>query len=627
MRKRSIVTKLFAITALLLLIFFSMQFIFQYFWLEKFYIYNKNKEIIQNVSMLKEKLEKDLLNDKEINKLLMILSEENNASSGIVNIYGIPKYGLNGGSNVSHIKIKDSKDDEYLVYIEKFLRYPDFQKLLQNKKNINITGRVISGKEKEIYPATISIDDKTFGLQSSDTEAIVISERKDNDNETKRNVEENEQSSDYKKTYVLIPAVVEIDGIIENIQLMEQKDYVMEYKKNQLMKEVSLFLQENKDIKALFSNSELVHYVKVDPITGIKNIIFVQPVFLNNEEPTFMFTLTSLQSITEAIDIMKLYFFIIFLIVLAAAVIASYFYSKLITKPLLQINKVTKQMARLDFSNQCNMKKEDEIGELAKNINSLSVKLKEAKEKLETANQKLLEDIEVKEKVEQFRKEFIANVSHELKTPLTVAKGICEGIRDGIYDSNNAEYISQILNEINGMNGLVYNLLQSSKIQIEVQPLKNEIFQLSDVILKVHNRFKTFAKDKKIQVMMELTDEFVMADEDKIETVIGNLYSNSIKYSSTGEKIRIKMETKQEQCMCTIENSGVKIPKEELLNIWEPFYRIEKSRNKELGGSGLGLYIVKQILDKHKSKYGIQNTEWGVKVYFSLTKIDTDFKK
>jgi len=574
-----------------------------------------------NVITLKEKLENNLLNDKEIDKLLMMLSEENNSSSGIVNIYGIPKYGFDGNNNVSHIKIKDTKGDEHLVYIEKFLRYPGFQNTLQSEKNINLRGYVIQGKEKEFYPSTITIEHKTFGLQSSDMESIVITQTKD---EIKNMVGDNKEPGNDKKTYVLIPTLSEIDGIIEDIELREQKDYVMEYKKNQLMKEVSLFLQENKDMNELFSNREVIHYSKVDPITGIKNLIFIQPVFLKNEEPMFMFSLTSLETINEVTDIMESYFFITFLIVLAAAVIAAYFYSKIITKPLLKINKVTKQMAKLDFSNQCNIKKEDEIGELGENINILSVKLKEAVGKLETTNERLLEDIQVKEKVDQFRKEFIANVSHELKTPLTVAKGICEGMRDGIYDPNNIEYINQVLNEINGMNRLVYNLLQSSKIQVEVQQLRNDIFQLSDVILKVHNRLKPLIEDKKIEVMMELTEEFVMADEQKIETVIENLYSNSIRYSTIRGKIRIKMETKQGKCMCIIENSGARIPQEELFKIWEPFYRIEKSRNKDLGGTGLGLYIVKQILDKHKSEYGIQNTDWGVKAYFSLPVVETN---
>lgn len=621
MRKKSIVTKLFVITALLLLIFFSMQFIFQCFCLENFYSYNKNKRMMGNVLTLKEKLENNLLNDKEINKLLMILSEENNSSSGIVNIYGIPKYGFDGNNNVSHIKIKDTKGDEYLIYIENFLRYPSFQNALENKKDINIKGYILPGKEKDMYPSTIKIDGKVFGAQSSNLESIIISETEE---DIKKNGEYNQETNNDKRTHVLIPTLSEIDGTVEDIQLTEQKDYVMEYKKNQLMKEVTLFLQENKDVNGLFSNRELIHYSKLDPVTGIENLVFIQPVFLNNEEPMFFFSLTSLQSINEVTDIMEKYFLITFLIVLVAAVIAAFFYSKIITKPLLEISKVTKQMAGLDFSNQCNMKKEDEIGELGKNINILSVKLKEAVGELETKNERLLQDIEVKEKVDQFRKEFIANVSHELKTPLTVAKGICEGIRDEIYDPTNSEYINQVLNEINGMNKLVYNLLQSSKIQVEVQQLRDDIFQLSDVILKVHDRLKSLAQDKNIEVTMELTDDFLMGDEQKIETVIENLYSNSIRYSTIGQKIRIKMESKEGRCICSIENSGAKIPNEELQKIWDPFYRIEKSRNKDLGGTGLGLYIVKQILDSHKSEYGIENTQWGVKAYFSLLIIYED---
>ncbi|GAA0179975.1 hypothetical protein SH2C18_27510 [Clostridium sediminicola] len=254
----------------------------------------------------------------------------------------------------------------------------------------------------------------------------------------------------------------------------------------------------------------------------------------------------------------------------------------------------------------------------------MSNKLQKTLDEVKKSNEKLKQDIILREEMDQFRKRFIADASHELKTPLTVMKGICEGVRDGIYDGNDNENFKNILNEINDMSKLVHDLLESSKLESCNVESKTRIFQLSDVVLKTHSKLKHLIEDKKLKVLLELYEDFVLADEDKIERVISNLYCNAVQYTPEEGEINICMKKEEDKCFLIIENSPAKIPKKDLGKIWEPFYRVEKSRNKTLGGSGLGLNMAKTIFESHDSEYGIENTSTGVRVYFCLKRIEEE---
>lgn len=626
MIRSRIVKKLFLITTTILLIFLGMQFVFQYFYFEDFYLFSKKNRISEEIRELKRNIENNS-EDINIDEQLVLFSEENNAVAGIVNVYGIPQYGLYGESVVSNIIIENGEGQEYVVYIEHFLLDPYFQFLVEQGDEVSVIGQVIYNEGIYVYPTSITIGNEKFDSSMYNLERIEITPALDESakgekiSRVKGNREELIRvapSVGLEPSLKFEPTQIELMGVITERNIAKKVEYSMEYKRNILLNQMIFFNEDNRNLNDIFTNQELIYYSQVDSYTGINNMFFIQPLILSNEEPMFLIAVTSLQPINEALGILEIYFLITFIIAIFFAVIAAYNYSKLIAKPLININNATKQMVGLDFSVKCNVSSKDELGELARNINQLSDELSDALDKVHEINDELRKDIEAKEELEEFRKSFIANVSHELKTPLTVIKAISEGMRDQVYDRNDNKYLNEVLKEINGMNQLVLDLLQSSKMETDITVLKEDIFQLSNVILKVHEDLKPLVKRKCLQVELNLDDGFVLGNEDDITTVIKNFYSNSIKYSDHGAQIRIGMFLSGENCICTIENSGVTIGANELDKIWEPFYVIEKSRNKDLVGTGLGLYIVKQILDRHGSDYEIENTSWGVKAYFTL---------
>lgn len=642
MYKNKIVIKLFTVTAGVLLAFLAIQFLFQYVWMEKFYIYHKEKNIIESLENLEEKIEKNKSNKEKIDKDLYEFSQENNAFAGIANKYGIFQYGLEI-NKLSYINVKGKDNEFYKIFIDDLLSYNEsLRDLLQKGKDIKVQGQ-LDAKEKTIYPKSIIIDDQKFLLPMEQVSFIL---------ETAENVElgsekvpstpisikdgtdslkieegieiflEEGIAIEDGKDFIQIEAAsvlekIDLNGVIDDLNLLDKKRYGMDYQKEQLRKEFYTYLDEQKNIENVLKAKEIIKYIKIDTFTGRKNMVFIEPLIFENKEPMILFVVSSLEPIKETTTIMKSYFIWILLIAMILAIVAAYFYSKKITKPLLHMNDVTKDMAKLDFSHTCKVETEDELGALAQNINILSEKLKKNLAELQGANEKLKKDIDLKGKMEQMRKNLIADISHELKTPLTVMKGICEGMSDGIYDVKNPEYLKRVLEEINNMGDLVYDLLEISKIESGEVPLNKSIFQLSDVILKVHRQFKTLIKEKNLQVTLELNEDFVLADESQIEKVIRNLYANAVNYTPKDGKIIITMKTSQ-VCNFSIENTPAHIPNTDLERILEPFYRVEKSRNKALGGSGLGLYIVKNILERHNSDYDIENTKTGVKVSFSL---------
>lgn len=622
MNKNKIFIKLFAMTAGVVLIILSLQFIFQYFWLEKFYVYNKTQNLTNALTDLKEKIEKNSMYDEKVKHAINQVSLANDIFIGISDTYGMPLYGFDENS-YPYILIKDANQEMYKVYMESFLDNQELLERLEKKKQIKIQG-ILQVNVKEVYPETITIDMKNFSEQRYDLDIEssllygTIEEVEFFEDDMDR------QPFSTESMEIQMPEIkaIELNGIIVDTNLDDKENYGMEYRKDQLFKEYISFLDQEKNISAIFDNNKIFQYSKLDTFTGIKNMVFIQPLLLENKGPMLMFAVTSLQSINETTNIMKSYFLVVLLVAMLLAIIASYFYSKRITIPLLHLNDVTKKMAHLDFSQECKINSNDEIADLADNINIMSENLQKTLNKVKRSNEKLKEDIELKEKIEQYRKRFIADVSHELKTPLTVMKGVCEGIIDGIYDRKDNQHFKNILNEVNDMSRLVYDLLEISKLESGEVPLDISIFQLSDVVYKIHSKFKPLIENKNLQVSLTLSEDFVKGDENKLERVIGNLYHNAILYTPENGKIDIYMLIDFNICYFVIENSPAKIPKDDISKIWQPFYRVEKSRNRSSGGSGLGLYLAKEILEKNGCKYGIKNTATGVRVHFSLERVD-----
>lgn len=351
-----------------------------------------------------------------------------------------------------------------------------------------------------------------------------------------------------------------------------------------------------------------------------KNVVCFSP---DSTKKEFIFVISSLQPVNEAAMVIKefyLYFYIgaVFLII-----ILSLIYSNMISKPLIKINSTASKMAKLDFSERCDINSEDEIGNLASSLNFLSENLNDALSSLREANMKLENDIKHERTLEKMRKEFTAAVSHELKTPISLIDGYAEALKDNVVIEGDRDYyLEVIIDESRRMNNLVSDMLDLSQLESGNFKLIKEDFNIDELISQIVRKFSAIIAEKNIDLRVSLLKgKKVNADWDRIEQVLNNLLTNAIRHVDENGFIKIEMKENQHWTSIEVENSGEHIPEEELDRIWDNFYKVDKSRNRKLGGTGIGLAIVKNILKLHQSDYGVMNTERGVMFYFNLKSI------
>lgn len=313
----------------------------------------------------------------------------------------------------------------------------------------------------------------------------------------------------------------------------------------------------------------------------------------------------------EAEDSIVLFFpFAIIAIIIIAFTISS-FYAILISKPLIKINKVAKKMAKLDFDNVIEINGEDEIGELSNSLNLMNKNLKESFEKLEKMNSKLTEEIEMERKLEKERREFVATISHELKSPITIINGQLEGMiyNIGKYKDRD-KYLKESYEVTQKMSELVQEILHLSERENGEFKYNFTNVNISKVTNSVIRELKYFIDEKNLELKTYIDEDvFVISDEKLIKKAITNIVKNAITHSPLKEKIIVKLTDSE----LSVENTGITIPKEQLGEIFNAFYRVDKSRNRKTGGTGLGLYIVRTILDKHENiNYNIISKENSV---------------
>lgn len=311
--------------------------------------------------------------------------------------------------------------------------------------------------------------------------------------------------------------------------------------------------------------------------------------------------------------------------ILAASVISilvlSALFSYLITKPIVKINKVASKMINLDFSAQCNINSNDEIGNLSQSLNYLSSKLNDTLEKLYSANDKLQKDLDLQKELELLRKDFIASVSHEFKTPITLIKGYTESLKDNVAEEEEKEVIYDIITtEVDKMDRLIQDLLELSQMESDRYKLNIAEFYLDELLENILKKYALIFNEKNVifQTLIENKDFLITGDAFKIEQVITNFLNNALIHTKKDHHIYISLKRDSNFVIFSVENEGNHIPDNEIKNIWEKFYRIDKSRNSKSGGTGLGLAICKAILERHTSTYGAYNTNKGVNFYFKL---------
>ncbi len=301
--------------------------------------------------------------------------------------------------------------------------------------------------------------------------------------------------------------------------------------------------------------------------------------------------------------------------------IVIYFTTKKITSPILQLADISERMSRLDFEAKYQGDAQDEIGVLGNSMNVLSDKLRETVGELKSANNELKRDIEEKIQIDEMRQEFIANVSHELKTPIALIQGYAEGLTEGMAEDRESRdyYCEVIMDEANKMNKMVRQLLTLSALESGNDQACMERFDLAELIRGVLASTRILIEQKGAVVEFLCPNPvYVWADEFKIEQVMTNYVSNALNHLEGEMRITITVEDEGETVRSTVKNTGEPIPEEDLLNIWTKFYKVDKARTRAYGGSGIGLSIVKAVMDSHHRECGVENVPNGVEFWFTL---------
>lgn len=297
------------------------------------------------------------------------------------------------------------------------------------------------------------------------------------------------------------------------------------------------------------------------------------------------------------------------------------FISNSFTKPILHMTDIARRMSQLDFEAKYPVTTRDEIGMLGTSINTLSEQLEETISELKAANNELQKDIEHKIQIDEMRKDFLSNVSHELKTPIALIQGYAEGLHDNINeDSESREfYCDVIIDEANKMNKMVKKLLTLNQIEFGNNQVTFDRFDVVQVIQSVIQSASLLAEQKEASIYMEeYSPMYVWADEYMVEEVITNYVSNAINHVDGEKHIIVRLEEREAVVRISVFNTGKCIPEDELDKIWIKFYKVDKARTRAYGGSGIGLSIVKAIVESMNQKCGVINRENGVEFWFEL---------
>ncbi|GGB52086.1 HAMP domain-containing protein [Virgibacillus dakarensis] len=591
--KRGIVTKLFMLTALLCMFILATIFIGQTIFFKQYYANQKINDIKASI----QSFEKDYLKTGEdvsaIQRLEQDFYQENSTWITTLDSVGNIKY-----ANDFSVKIQldPSRDKDFSNRIMNIPLYSligleDMQRVrfqLEQGNRIYIDG---IKKDNTIIPAILTVKNKNVVLENMQLSEKLYGKR----DATEPSPKDSSQiffKGEIKK--LQLPSGAVRSNIYTNRVFIER------IKRFQ----VNLLLNENYN-----SNAKTMDYEE----NNISYKIIIRPIKDTTGETTYIFAMTSLQPVDEAVQMLKDYYVYLIIFVLILIVLASFYYSKKIAKPLLQINDTTNKIANLDFSEKIPITSKDEIGTLSHNINTLSATLNSYINQLQ-------QDIEKEKQLENTRKEFISGVSHELKTPLSIMKSCISILEDGVASNKKDYYFKAMANEVDKMNMLIVDMLELAKFESGTFKMKMDVFYIDQIIEYICEQLTLDIRNKQLHVHRHLSKIKVVANQHRIEQVITNFITNAIRYTPENKSIMISTKEENERVKVCVENNGAHIPEEHLEKIWDRFYRGDTSRRRSKGGTGLGLAISKNILELHESQYGVSNTEDGVLFFFYLNK-------
>ncbi len=454
--------------------------------------------------------------------------------------------------------------------------------------------------------------------------------------------------------YTKTKNLISIYDKINNYYIQGQTDNTqirLELEKASINNNLDILIQNNNKTIIYSSNRDFLsnindlNTINVILQTSQKNIVYkdkkvsIRKFEDSSKDITFLMFTAKLQndyqlyirmpfaSIKDSVKISNNFLYLIggFTILIGGIVVS--FISRRFTSPILELNAIANKMSKLDFSHKyCTTDADDEINDLGKSINIMSEKLERTIKRLRETNIELEKDIEEKSKIDEMRKQFISDVSHELKTPIALIQGYSEGLIENVNtdEENRKFYAEVILDEANKMDKLVQQLLELMKLEYGRREFNNKRFDICELIREVIRKSKVMLEEKQIEIKLDEQEAiFVMADDFYIEQVITNYFTNAVKHAKpkngkTIIEIHMVSNIEKNTVRVSVFNTGDNISEENLSRIWNRFYKVDESRNRENGGTGIGLSLVKAIMNNYKKEYGVINQEDGVEFYFDL---------
>ena len=330
---------------------------------------------------------------------------------------------------------------------------------------------------------------------------------------------------------------------------------------------------------------------------------------------------TPLDSIRSVAKLTLMFYLLLGAGVILISVAVVCFLVRRYTRPIVQLTAQARRMANLDFEARYEGSETNEIGELGRSFNKMSSELERTISELKSANAELQRDNEKKTKIDEVRKEFLNNVSHELKTPIALIQGYAEGLKENIAEDAESRdfYCDVIIDESSKMNHMVKKLLTLNQLEFGNDPVVMERFDLTGLISGVIQGMKIMIDEAGDVVSFAQKEPvYVWGDEFKIEEVVTNYLSNAVHHCENEKRIEITMKEEDGIVTTTVFNTGRPIPEEDIGRVFEKFYKVDKARTRAYGGSGIGLSIVQAIMDGHQQRCGVKNYENGVAFWFTL---------
>lgn len=586
MKRTGITTKLFLATASIFVLFYVIVLVSQILVFPEFYEHQKMIQLEKNAVELTSIYQKDPTALRETGSSSILQSHKREMNFALTDFDG--NMTVNDPYRMRLIQKDGTEVDVSLYYIVSAYG-AEFKKLnLAVGTELKMYGEFgESSNSRTFYP---------YYIQTSDGKDVGINEQ-----------QSSEDAVQGKIISISLPSVVKTEQRLGLLYVTVDEFFPLEQTYIDRLKRM-----------------EQVELKWKNPFSGSRSGILIQPLREQNGNIELLFLVTSLQEIKETNSALRLFYAYLgaggFILILLLSVL----YSRLVTRPLLMLNKQAHKMKELDFTGEKPLPRKDELGNLSGTLFELSGKLNMTLDELNKANVQLKKEIIQNKQMEQLQKDFFANASHELKTPISIVRGFAEGIRDGISVGRQEHYVEVILEESAKMEQLVQDMLDLLRLESSAVKLYKSPVLLSELTQDMLEKLTYQMDEKELSAHLVYKQETeINVDPVKIEQVLLNLMTNAIRHAEKGSTIEIHILGTEQTCLYSIYNKGDQIPEDYQKRIWERFFRVEASRDRKSGGTGLGLAIVKRILELHECEYNVRNVEDGVIFELTFKKILT----